>query len=278
MNCGPKNARLNLKHLVLNTIINHLNLTNPNVNNENISVTHLTKWIPLGLDYFPKESFTHDVKTALFTAKSMIEDEFQVLRLRFHGTIRPRQVSNNLFGQFHTVFEREIVRMDPLKTVELSIRIHSVFNHNVTEITITAKQGIMHPNQIMQFLFHSLDRHNCASRLTFVDIKTIFWFRRPGTDYGWKLSFNPNWKVFEREFQGHTEEIKAYLMVAFDTIGNFVANDMDKFKKENRLDAIEQSESNFTGMWNACPCGASIAEHEFFWDPFLDICLNYDHI
>ena len=112
--------------------------------------------------------------------------------------------------------------------------------------------------------------------LKYFDARTAFWFRRPGTDYGWKLDFYPDWKIFDDQKTG-LERLEVYLEQTFDKIAQFVSNHRKKFSKENLIWNFQHLEKTNKDLWELCPCGYTGLAHELMYDYFLDICTNYSH-
>ena len=135
-----------------------------------------------------KTFYEEPMKQALLAAKSMCSNEDQIVTIRFSGVLPQPSLETNFFHHDHQIARvKETILTESGRTATIIVRILSVFSLNLTEVLMTIENVILAPNQIVKYLMYALDKHSSLEHLTFIDAKTNFQFRRPNTQYGWRL-------------------------------------------------------------------------------------------
>ena len=274
----------NLQTLACQALIDWENDKNPKINSEFLNDHHMTNLLRQGLKTTnPKAFYENPMKKALLTAKSMTKEENQSLVLRFKGILPQPALSTTTFYYHHQIARvKEVVSTEPGKTARVIVRFNSVYDLKITEVVMNIHLIILDPTQIVKFLMDALDKHSALEQLIFLDAKTNFWFERPNTKYGWRLSFHPDWQYFNKVSKPESLEwgptLSIYLEAAFKKITSFVTNDLKKFNKEGCLEKAEFLEAESESNRKACPCGRDESEHLDTHDPFFIVCTDFDHL
>lgn len=260
--------RNSLQCMAWRTLINEQHLNNPDASNEFTNVRHMLKFSSLGLNHLEKNAFEPEMKAALLTSKSMIENEVQIMHLRIRGTMRNPCYA---LGDVKNASTYNAAYVGPSKTAGVNIALHSVYSQNVTEIKIRIFDGILHPEEIKEFLLSACRKYGIKDPILYNDARCTFWFKRPNTNHGWKLSFYPDWKILRHHPRDMTR-FYAYMEKVFDKICGFVTNEQNKFCKEDLLYSIMHQEKSLIHQWYTCPCGIDDFAHAITFDPVLQIC------
>ena len=191
------------------------------------------------LTFFPKFTFEENLELAILLSNIVIKEELLKIELRCAGVI-PR--FNDETVKKLPLIVQQIVA-GPEKTARCEISIQSLYDFNVSSITIVITNALLDNWQVVDLVEGILESHQLEFH--FVDARTQFYFKGVSSrTYGNFLEFYSS-SIRNLNFAD-------YLAIVYSTIKDVVVNG------DNERDLlIEQRLSTKVDALNTscCPCG-----------------------